>query len=68
MLRTKHHKLVVTHGHQGGELYDLQKDPHETKNLWRQASYQEIKMELMQRLCDRMAWTADPLPLREGPY
>jgi arylsulfatase A-like enzyme len=25
MLRTKHHKLVVTHGHQGGELYDLAK-------------------------------------------
>ena len=29
MYRNQRHKLVVYHGHQHGELYDLQEDPHE---------------------------------------
>lgn len=57
-------KLVVMHGQQPGELYDLAQDPGETHNLWNSPEYQETKLALLQRLCDRMAWTADPLPLR----
>jgi arylsulfatase A-like enzyme len=68
MLRSETHKLVVTHGHSVGELYDLREDPNETYNLWNSVNHAEIKMQLMQRLCDRMAWTADPLPFRKGPY
>ena len=68
MIRTKCHKLTVFHGKTCGELYDLQRDPHETHNLWCNQSYAAVKMELMQHLCDRMAWTVDPLPVRQGPY
>ena len=68
MLRTERHKLVVMHSEKSGELYDLHNDPAETHNLWRDAAHQTVKLELMQRLCDRMAWTADPLPGRAGPY
>ncbi|HUU99021.1 MAG TPA: sulfatase-like hydrolase/transferase [Phycisphaerae bacterium] len=66
MLRTARHKLVVMHGQQPGELYDLAQDPAETHNLWDSPEHQEAKLALLQRLCDRMAWTADPLPLRTG--
>ncbi len=64
MLRTERHKLVVVHGHEPGELYDLERDPSETRNLWDAADYQATKLELLQRLCDRVAWTMDPLPAR----
>jgi arylsulfatase A-like enzyme len=50
------------------ELYDLEKDPCERRNLWHDGAYQGVKLKLLQRLCDRMAWTVDPLPVREGPY
>ncbi len=68
MIRTERHKLVAFHGQQGGELYDLKRDPKETRNLWCANEYQGVKMELFQKLCDRMAWTVDPLPVRVGPY
>lgn len=68
MVRTERHKLVAFHGQQGGELYDLKRDPNETHNLWCATEYQGVKMELFQKLCDRMAWTVDPLPVRVGPY
>ncbi len=68
MLRTEDFKLVTVHGHANGELYDLKNDPQETHNLWLSAEHQFEKLSLMQRLCDRMAWTADPLPPRKGPY
>jgi arylsulfatase len=68
MLRTERHKLVVMHGTKTGELYHLQRDPSETHNLWHNASYHQVKFELLQRLCDRMAWTVDPLPPRAANY
>lgn len=68
MVRTERYKLVAMHGQREGELYDLQKDPSETRNLWRDGAYQSVKMEMFQRLCDRMAWTVDPLPGRQGPF
>lgn len=34
MLRTERYKLVVYHGHEVGELYDLEQDPDEFHNLW----------------------------------
>ncbi|KRF03699.1 sulfatase [Paenibacillus sp. Soil766] len=64
MIRTQAFKLVACHGHKLGELYDLSKDPGETVNLWNDAAYTSVKLELYQRLCDRMAETADPLPVR----
>lgn len=68
MLRTETHKLVVTHGLATGELYDLVEDPIEQCNLWDDPAQTQLKCELLRRLCDRMAWTVDPLPPRNGPF
>ncbi len=64
MVRTESHKLVVVHGLDGGELYDLERDPGESDNLWDDPKYQDEKVPLLKRLCDRVAWTMDPLPPR----
>ncbi len=68
MLRTDRHKLVAMHGSDISELYDLTKDPDETYNLWNEPAYSETRATLLQRLCDRMAWTVDPLPNREAAW
>ena len=68
MVRTDRYKLAAVHGMDGGELYDLDKDPDETNNRWGDPAYESAKLMLLKRLCDRMAWTADPLPVREGRY
>lgn len=68
MVRTDRHKLVVSHGDGSGELYDLASDPNETRNLWSDPASAPVKMEMLQRLCDRMAFTVDPLPLRRAAW
>ena len=68
MVRTAQHKLVCAHGTEPGELYDLVQDPNETSNLWHDATYRSVKVDMLQRLCDRMAWTVDPLPVRQAPW
>jgi arylsulfatase len=68
MVRTDLYKLVSYHGDSIGELYDLTKDPTETRNLWKDSTYIEVKLELMERLCNRMALTVDPLPQKEAPW
>ena len=68
MVRTARHKLVAYHGVEPGELYDLQADPNETRNLWNETDRVTLKAELLKRLCDRLAETVDPLPEREGPW
>ncbi|MFS0726594.1 sulfatase [Paenibacillus sp. 1P07SE] len=68
MVRTQTHKLVAYHGEQLGELYDLEADPTESENRWNDPSYASVKLELMKQLCDRMAWTVDPLPSRLAPW
>ncbi|MCC7353848.1 MAG: sulfatase-like hydrolase/transferase [Anaerolineae bacterium] len=68
MVRSDRYKLVAVHGMDAGELYDLHDDPNETHNRWDDAAYQAVKLAMLKRLCDRMAWTVDPLPLREGPW
>jgi arylsulfatase A-like enzyme len=64
MVRTDHHKLVADHSNHGGELYDLTDDPQETCNLWDDTAVRSIKTDMLLRLCNRMAWTVDPLPRR----
>ena len=68
MVRDDRFKLVVMHGLDTGELYDLEADPRESSNLWAVPDAQGIKLAMFQRLCDRMAWTVDPLPERESPW
>ena len=67
-VRTERHKLAVYHGLGTGELYDLAADSGERVNRWDDAGYAGVKTEMLVRLCDRMAWTVDPLPLRVAPW
>jgi arylsulfatase A-like enzyme len=66
MVRTRQHKLVAVHGTEEGELYDLETDPGEFRNLW--YARPDLKLDLLKRLCDRMAWTVDPLPEKNGLF
>jgi arylsulfatase len=68
MVRTDRTKIVVFHGMEIGELYDLQYDPNETHNLWSDPAAADLKAAMLKRVCDRMAWTVDPLPPRLGPW
>jgi arylsulfatase A-like enzyme len=68
MVRTSRFKLAVDHPASEGELYDLERDPAETDNLWNDAGYSAIKTEMLLRLCNRMAWTVDPLPVRRAAW
>ena len=68
MLRTERYKLVVMHGLEPGELYDLERDPTETRNLWHDPGHAATKLSMLRRLCDRMAWTADPWPARTAAW
>ncbi len=68
MVRTRTHKLAAVHGLDCGELYDLQADPTETNNLWDSAAHVEVKMAMLKRLCDRIAFTMDPLPERTASW
>lgn len=49
-----------------GELYDLLEDPGEKVNRYEDPAMQEVKVHLLELLCDRMAQTCDPLPVRKA--
>jgi arylsulfatase A-like enzyme len=68
MIRNENYKLMIYHGSSEGELYDLKNDPNETVNLFDNAKYADKKTEMLIRLCNKMAWTTDPLPLRRGVF
>ena len=68
MVRTERHKLTAVHGQDSGELYDLEADPAETRNLWHDAGHQPVKVAMLKRLADRMAQTVDPLPRPTAPW
>jgi len=68
MVRDAHHKLVVCHSYDGGELYDLAADPNETHNRWDDPALADVKTRLLKRTCDRMAETIDPLPPRTSSW
>ena len=62
MIRTDRHKLVVYHGHEPGELFDLAQDPDEYTNLWDSPAHMEIKLDLMKRAFDATAFAVDTGP------
>ncbi|MHC4997282.1 MAG: sulfatase family protein, partial [Planctomycetota bacterium] len=68
MLRTTTHKIVVYHGTDQGELYDLQSDPDEFDNLWNDPASQSLKLDLMKRCFDASVLTMDPTPPRLGEF
>jgi arylsulfatase len=62
------YKLVVYHGHQIGELYDLQKDPGEFCNLWRDPDMLSLKHDLTKCLFDAVMLATDEGQARVGRY
>ena len=68
MLRTPCEKIVVYHGTDQGELYDLQSDPDEFENLWDSVSHKDLKLRMMKQCFDRSVLAMDPLPKRRGPF
>ena len=68
MLRTRDEKVVVYHGTDQGELYDLKNDPDEFENLWSNPSRTDRKMRLLKACFDASVFTMDPAPPRLGPF
>jgi len=65
------YKLVKVHGCEDeikckGELYDLEADPSETVNRYDDPAYSSVKIRMLEIMCDRMAETCDPLPVRKA--
>jgi arylsulfatase A-like enzyme len=68
MIYDGRYKLVVYHGHEVGELYDLQNDPHEFHNLWDNPAHLPVKYEQMKRLFDALMLATDEGQPRTGRY
>lgn len=68
MLRNERYKLVCYHGHPGGELYDLDKDPQEFHNLWDDPRHLALKSDLTKQLLDALMLATDAGQPRVGPY
>ena len=68
MLRTVNEKIVVYHGTNQGELYDLAADPDEFTNLWDSNEHDAMKLRLLRRCFDASVLSMDPEPLRLGPF
>ena len=67
MYRDKRYKLVVYHGHEEGELYDLVDDPDEFNNLWNVSEKQDTKLDLLKKSFDTSMFAMDRGPERVGP-
>ena len=61
------YKLVVYHGHNLGELYDLKNDPGEFDNLWSDPAFSQVKMDLLLRSFDKSMLIMDRGTPRIGP-
>ena len=68
MLRTKDWKIVVYHGTNQGEFYDLNNDPDEFFNLWDHSDFQQQKQEYILKCFDASVLSMDPDPPRLGPF
>jgi arylsulfatase A-like enzyme len=68
MIRTDRHKLVVYHGHDLGELFDLDADPWEHRNLWDDPAHRGLKTELILKSFDATVATFEHGSKRIGPY
>ncbi len=68
MYRDRRHKLVVYHGLDCGQLFDLEADPGEFDNLWDKPEAAALKAEIMKRSFDATVAIGDPGPPLVGRY
>ena len=64
-VRTEHYKLAYYQKLKVGELYDLEKDPDETNNLWNSSGAKSVREKMMLTMLDRSVDTVDPIPERK---
>jgi arylsulfatase A-like enzyme len=62
------YKSVVYHGHNLGEIYDLESDPGEFHNLWDELDCQELKESLLIKHFAAIMATSSAGILRTGSY
>lgn len=65
-LITPRYRLSVYRGASRGELYDLQEDPLEIRNLWSDPEHAQIRRELSDRLMQRILRMQDTSPIATG--
>lgn len=68
MAANSRYKLVYCHSTDQAELYDLEADPDETENLYGRPDMTEVKVKMLETMVNLMAYTMDPLPVREAMY
>ena len=61
-LRTRTHRLTVYQGQDWGELYDLEQDPQELRNLWNDPASLGVRRALTEALVQAMMRAADDSP------
>ena len=64
-LVTERWKYTVYHGQDWGELYDLENDPKETRNLWDNTAYTQTRGRLAERLAHHLIAQMDESPLAD---
>jgi len=67
-LRHLNRRLSYYPGKPYGELYELERYPHEFVNRWSDPSLEKEKRGLKDELFDRVLAAHDPLPVREELY
>ena len=68
MYRNQRYKLSIYHGHNLGELYDLENDPWEFEDLWDHPNHQSLKHDLIHASFDAtMLLTVDVGTSRIAP-
>ena len=61
-VRTKKWRLTLYNGEDWGELYDLQDDPIQVKNLWFSSDHENVKSEMLHRLACKLTDQMDESP------
>ena len=62
------YKMCIYHGHDIGELYDLEQDPGEFQNLWNDPAAVSLKLEILKKHFDAMMATNSAGIPRSGNY
>lgn len=67
-LRTDRWRMSYYPAQTTGELYDLEADPDEFRNIWNMTKFDSVQRLLKEQLLDRVLLAHDPLPRRENRY
>jgi arylsulfatase A-like enzyme len=65
-LVTERWRLSLYSGAEWGELYDLDEDPDELRNLWFDHDHRAVRAEMIERLARSMMAACDSFPLPTG--